>query len=293
MTMLAESYTAASSQTNGRTSEEPTAQPAASVRRSGPRVPTLVISLLTGIALVAAWWLVAALGVISPVFLPSPAVVVASFWNLVTTGFVDSTLFEHLSASLGRVLAALVVSMAIGVPVGLLIAISRVGRGILDPIVEFLRPLPPLAYLPLIIIWVGIGETSKVTVIALSMLPPIILSTSAGVRGVPKDFVNAARAFGATRGQVLTRVLLPASLPSILTGVRIALGTGWSTLVAAELVAATRGLGFMIQSAAQFLVTDIVIAGIVVIAVVAFALEWLARAIERHFVPWGDPTRHR
>ena len=123
--------------------------------------------------------------------------------------------------------------------------------------------------------------------------PPIILSTSAGVKAVPKDFVNAARAFGATRTQVLTRVLLPASVPSMLTGIRIALGTGWSTLVAAELVAATRGLGFMIQSAAQFLVTDIVIAGIVVIAIIAFALEWLARLIERRFVPWADPLRRR
>ncbi|KRA06011.1 taurine ABC transporter permease [Rhizobium sp. Root564] len=257
------------------------------------RVPTLAISILTGLTLLGAWWIASALNVVSPVFLPSPPVVAASFGTLFTTGFVDSTLLEHLAASLGRVLGALAVSLSLGIPVGLLIALSRVGRGVLDPIVEFLRPLPPLAYLPLIIIWVGIGEASKVTVIALSMLPPIILSTSAGVKAVPKDFVNAARAFGATRTQVLTRVLLPASVPSILTGIRIALGTGWSTLVAAELVAATRGLGFMIQSAAQFLVTDIVIAGIVVIAIIAFALEWLARLIERRFVPWADPLRRR
>lgn len=257
------------------------------------RVPTLAISILTGLTLLGAWWIASALNVVSPVFLPSPPVVAASFGTLFTTGFVDSILLEHLAASLGRVLGALAVSLSLGIPVGLLIALSRVGRGVLDPIVEFLRPLPPLAYLPLIIIWVGIGEASKVTVIALSMLPPIILSTSAGVKAVPKDFVNAARAFGATRTQVLTRVLLPASVPSILTGIRIALGTGWSTLVAAELVAATRGLGFMIQSAAQFLVTDIVIAGIVVIAIIAFALEWLARLIERRFVPWADPLRRR
>lgn len=257
------------------------------------RVPTLAISILTGLTLLGAWWIASALNVVSPVFLPSPPVVAASFGTLFTTGFVDSTLLEHLAASLGRVLGALAVSLSLGIPVGLLIALSRVGRGVLDPIVEFLRPLPPLAYLPLIIIWVGIGEASKVTVIALSMLPPIILSTSAGVKAVPKDFVNAARAFGATRTQVLTRVLLPASVPSILTGIRIALGTGWSTLVAAELVAATRGLGFMIQSAAQFLVTDIVIAGIVVIAIIAFALEWIARLIERRFVPWADPLRRR
>lgn len=268
-----------------------TGQPKAGQSRL--RVPTLAISILTGLTLLGAWWIASALNVVSPVFLPSPPVVAAAFGTLFTTGFVDSTLLEHLAASLGRVLGALAVSLSLGIPVGLLIALSRVGRGVLDPIVEFLRPLPPLAYLPLIIIWVGIGEASKVTVIALSMLPPIILSTSAGVKAVPKDFVNAARAFGATRTQVLTRVLLPASVPSILTGIRIALGTGWSTLVAAELVAATRGLGFMIQSAAQFLVTDIVIAGIVVIAIIAFALEWLARLIERRFVPWADPLRRR
>ncbi|OJU97519.1 MAG: taurine ABC transporter permease, partial [Shinella sp. 65-6] len=187
-----------------------------------------------------------------------------------------------------RIFGALIVSIAIGIPAGIAIGTSRVGRGILDPIVEFLRPLPPLAYLPLIIIWVGIGEASKITVIALSMLPSIILSTSAGVRSVSKDHVNAARSLGASRRQVLTEVVLPSAVPSILTGIRIAVGAGWTTLVAAELVAATSGIGFMIQSAAQFLVTDIVIAGIVVIALVAILLEFIARQIERRLVPWAS-----
>ncbi|WP_042776454.1 ABC transporter permease subunit, partial [Sinorhizobium fredii] len=228
----------------------------------------------------------AAAKLISPVFLPSPAVVATSLWNLVTVGFVDSTLAQHVLASLGRVLGALGVAVLIGVPAGLAIGTSRIGRGILDPIVEFLRPLPPLAYLPLIIIWFGIGEASKVTVIALSMLPSIVISTAAGVRAVPKDHINAARAFGATRRQVTLHVVLPSALPSVLTGTRIALGTGWSTLVAAELVAATRGLGFMIQSAAQFLVTDVVIAGIAVIALIAILLEIAARALEKWLAPW-------
>jgi taurine transport system permease protein len=261
------------------------------VARRADRIPTIVYSLLTGLSLLAAWWLASTYGAVSPVFLPSPVVVATSFWSLISVGFVDSTLLEHLVASLTRVLGGLGVSVLIGVPAGLLIATSRIGRGVLDPIVEFLRPLPPLAYLPLIIIWAGIGEASKITVIALSMLPPIILSTSAGVRSVPSDFINAARSFGASKWQVLGRVVIPATIPSILTGLRIALGTGWSTLVAAELVAATQGLGFMIQSAAQFLVTDIVIAGIVVIAIVAFALEWVARWAERRFVPWANVSR--
>ncbi|SIQ96519.1 taurine transport system permease protein [Rhizobium sp. RU35A] len=263
----------------------PAARPAR--RRKTTTPSTISLSLLTAVALVGLWWAASTLRLVSPVFLPSPVAVVIAFSSLLKVGFVDSTLLQHVSASLARVLAALVVSALIGVPVGILIATSRIGRGILDPIVEFLRPLPPLAYLPLIIIWAGIGEASKVTVIALSMLPPIILSTRAGVRAVPKDFINAARSFGASRRQVLASVILPASLPAILTGIRIALGTGWSTLVAAELIAASQGLGFMIQSAAQFLVTDVVIVGIFVIAAIAFLLEWVARALERRFVPWA------
>jgi taurine transport system permease protein len=248
---------------------------------------TLPISLATIAVIIAGWSLASAYGAVSPVFLPSPLVVAKSLVNVAVNGFVDSTLAEHTLASLLRIFAALAVSIFIGVPAGLAIATSRIGKGILDPIVEFLRPLPPLAYLPLIIIWVGIGEASKVTVISLAMLPPIILSTASGVKSAPGDFVNAARSFGASRLQVLLHVILPGAIPSILTGTRIALGDGWSTLVAAELVAASQGLGFMIQSAAQFLVTDIVIGGIIVIAAIAFLLEILARLIERVFVPWA------
>lgn len=258
-------------------------------RRSVTRtVPVAVISALTVAVIIGLWSLASAYGLVSPVFLPSPRQVVIATYNLIVKGFVDATLAEHVGASLYRIFGALLASVVIGIPVGLAIATSRVGRGILDPVVEFLRPLPPLAYFPLIIIWVGIGEASKITVIALSMLPSIILSTSAGVRGVSKDHLNAARSLGANRQQLLLHVVLPSTVPSILTGVRIALGAGWTTLVAAELVAATSGIGFMIQSAAQFLVTDIVIAGIVVIGLIAILFENVARLIERRLVPWAS-----
>jgi taurine transport system permease protein len=260
----------------------------AALPRASRPVPIAVISTITVVAIIGLWGLASAYALVSPVFLPSPRQVVIALYNLVVTGFVDSTLAEHVSASLYRIFGALIASILIGIPAGIAIGTSRVGRGILDPIVEFLRPLPPLAYLPLVIIWVGIGEASKITVIALSMLPSIILSTSAGVRGVSKDHVNAARSLGASKRQVLTEVVLPSAVPSILTGIRIALGAGWTTLVAAELVAATSGIGFMIQSAAQFLVTDIVIAGIIVIALIAILLEFIARLIERRLVPWAS-----
>jgi taurine transport system permease protein len=245
------------------------------------------ISLATILTMLAVWALTAKLGMVSPVFLPSPAAVAAKFVSVSIDGFVDSTLLEHLGVSLARVFAALVAALAVGIPVGVAIGASTVGRGIFDPLLEFLRPIPPLAYLPLVIIWFGIGEPSKVLVITIAMLAPIALSSAAGVKGVSRERVNAARSLGATPGQVLAHVVLPSALPSILTGLRIALGAGWTTLVAAELIAATRGLGFMIQSAAQFLVTDVVIMGIFVIAGVAFVLEFIIRRIEAALVPWA------
>ncbi|WDZ81123.1 ABC transporter permease subunit (plasmid) [Ensifer adhaerens] len=250
-------------------------------------LPLAWISLTTIAVLLVLWILASSYGLVSPLFLPSPLAVYQALQSLAVTGFVDATLAQHVGASLLRIFGALAVAILLGVPAGIAIGTSRLGKGILDPIVEFLRPLPPLAYLPLVIIWLGIGEASKIAVIALAMLPPIILSTATGVKSTATDHINAARSFGASRLQVLRHVILPSALPSVLTGTRIALGAGWSTLVAAELVAATRGLGFMIQSAAQFLVTDVVIAGIVVIAAVAFVFEMTARLLERWLVPWA------
>ncbi|MEI9422583.1 ABC transporter permease subunit [Mesorhizobium sp. Cs1299R1N1] len=263
-----------------------------SVPWSGPRarrtgVSARMVSAVTILAVLALWTLSARLQLVSPVFLPSPLAVWNKFVVVISDGFVDATLLQHVVASLGRVFAALVAAILVGVPVGLAIGISTVGRGIFDPLLEFLRPIPPLAYLPLVIIWFGIGEPSKILVIAIAMLAPVALSTASGVRGVSRERINAARSLGATRVQVVRHVILPSALPSILTGLRIALGAGWSTLVAAELVAATRGLGFMIQSAAQFLVTDVVVMGILVIAAIAFVLEFTIRRIERVLVPWA------
>ncbi len=254
--------------------------------RSSTRRLTAAISVATIAAVVLAWWAVTGMHGIDPLFLPSPGAVAMRFFEVAKDGYADATLWQHFGASLLRVFAALAVAVLLGVPVGLAIGASPIGRGILDPLVEFLRPIPPLAYLPLVVIWLGIGETSKVVVIAIAMFAPIAIATASGVLAVTPNRLDAARAFGARGWQLLIHVMLPSALPEILTGVRIALGAGWSTLVAAELIAATRGLGFMIQSAAQFLVTDVVIMGILVIAAVAFLLEAGVRLLERWLVPW-------
>ncbi|TRX74624.1 taurine ABC transporter permease TauC [Pseudomonas mangiferae] len=236
--------------------------------------------------LLLVWWAVTALGLIEPLFLPSPGAVLGKLWQLSREGYLDASLWQHIGASLGRIALGLLAALATAIPVGLAIGRNRIARGVLDPLIEFYRPIPPLAYLPLIVIWCGIGELSKVLLIYLAIFAPIAIATANGVRNVDPARLRAAQSLGARRTQLLRHVILPSALPDILTGIRIGLGVGWSTLVAAELVAATRGLGFMVQSAAQFLVTDVVVLGILIIALVAFALELGLRALQRRLVPW-------
>lgn len=258
------------------------------VRQSRFTLPrSLKLSTATLLVLLAAWWAVTALQLISPLFLPAPQQVLHQLVVIASPqGFMDATLWQHLAASLGRILVALLAAVVIGVPVGIAMGLSETVRGLLDPLIEIYRPVPPLAYLPLMVIWFGIGETSKILLIYLAIFAPVTLSTVAGVRSVAQVRIRAAQALGANRWQLLRFVVLPSALPEILTGIRIGLGVGWSTLVAAELIAATRGLGFMVQSAGEFLATDVVIAGISVIAIIAFGLELGLRALQRRLTPW-------
>ncbi|MDR6296806.1 taurine ABC transporter permease TauC [Pantoea dispersa] len=248
----------------------------------------LSLSLLSVAVLLLLWWGVTALGLIAPLFLPPPQQVLHKLLVIAgPQGFMDATLWQHLGASLTRMLVALFFAALIGIPVGIAMGLSAAVRGLLDPLIELYRPVPPLAYLPLMVIWFGIGETSKILLIYLAIFAPVTLSTLAGVKNTQQVRIRAAQALGATRGQLLRFVILPGALPEILTGLRIGLGVGWSTLVAAELIAATRGLGFMVQSAGEFLATDVVLAGIAVIALIAFSLELGLRALQRRLTPWN------
>ena len=247
----------------------------------------ITLSAGTLLVLLAIWWAVAAQQWVSPLFLPPPGQVLTKLVSIAgPQGFMDATLWQHLAASLGRILVALLAAVIIGIPVGIAMGLSPTVRGILDPLIELYRPVPPLAYLPLMVIWFGIGETSKILLIYLAIFAPVAMSALAGVKSAQQVRIRAAQSLGASRAQVLWFVILPGALPEILTGLRIGLGVGWSTLVAAELIAATRGLGFMVQSAGEFLATDVVLAGIAVIAVIAFSLELGLRALQRRLTPW-------
>jgi taurine transport system permease protein len=244
------------------------------------RFGTLALLLLV-------WWAVTASGLVAPLFLPGPDDVALRLVDLVRHGFVGATLLQHAGASLARVGLAMLFAIITAIPVGIAMGLwSRVSAA-LDPLIEFYRPVPPLAYLPLIVIWFGIGEVTKVVLITLAIFAPLAIGTASGVRRVDRDRVRAARSLGASRDQVVWLVIVPSALPDILIALRIATGVGWSTLVAAELVASTRGLGFMVQSASQMLVTDVVVAGIVVIAAIALVIELGLRWLERRFAGWA------
>jgi taurine transport system permease protein len=247
---------------------------------------SLLISAITGAALIGLWMLATELGWVKPLFLPSPLAIIEEFYKTATEGFANYTLLQHTWISALRVFGALALACATAIPIGLAMGMNRVMRGVFDPPIEFYRPVPPLAYLPLMIVWFGIGELSKVLLIFLAIFAPVAIGTRSGVKSVSIEQVHAAYSLGANRWQVLGQVILPAALPEIITAVRIGMGVGWTTLVAAEMVAATSGIGFMVLTASEFLQTDIVIMGIVIIAAIAYAFDLVMRWLERRLVPW-------
>jgi taurine transport system permease protein len=247
---------------------------------------SLVFNLLTVGALIALWWVATNLGWIKPLFLPRPESVMRALDQAIAGELDNNTLLGHFAWSMFRVFSAFALAVAVGVPVGIAMGVSRLARGIFDPPIEFYRPLPPLAYLPLMIIWFGIGETSKVLLIFLACFAPVALAARAGVRSAAPEQIQAALSMGANRAQVVRHVILPAAMPEILVGLRIGMGVGWTTLVAAEMVAASAGLGQMVLNASNFLRTDVVILGIIVIGLVAYLFEVLMRRLEAWLVPW-------
>ena len=247
---------------------------------------TLWLSVVSVLVMLFVWWLVTTLGLVKPLFVPAPQLVLSKFVQIWNEGFTNTSFLEHIFISTARVFGAFLLACVIGLPLGLAMGMSPLIRGIFDPPIEFYRPIPPLAYLPLMIIWFGIGETSKVLLIFLSVFAPVVLGARSGVKSAAIEQIHAAYSFGATRWQVMRHVILPSAMPEILTAMRGGIGLGWTTLVAAEMVAATSGLGYMVLSASQFLQTSVVIMGIFVIATIAFAFDLLMRFLERRLVPW-------
>lgn len=228
------------------------------------------------LGIVVVWQMVVVFSGAHVAILPPPLLAAETFVQLIASG----ELFHHISASLGRVITAWLIGTVIAVPLGLAMGRSRAFERIVDPVVELFRPISPLAWIPLAILWFGIGEAGKIFIIFIATFFPIVLNTVAGVKGVDPVLIRAGQVLGCDDDATLFRkVILPAALPSIIVGFRISFGTGWAAIIAAELVAAQSGLGYMIADGMEILRSDMVLVGMVVIGVLGVLIDTVFRII--------------
>ena len=249
----------------------------------------LKANILFPLLVVVVWQLCSVVGLLPAGKLPSPLQIIAAVQELAAQGLPQgSTLLFHCLYSLQRVAMGFVLALCAAIPLGIVCGWSRMLREMLTPVIETIRPIPPLAWIPLAILWFGIGLRSAAFIIFLGCFFPILLSTMSGVLSVEPVLVSAAKTLGATRRQIFLHVLLPGSMPSIYTGLRIGLGIGWMTLVAAEFtgVKSGYGLGYMIMTARDIQRPDLVIAGMAVIGLTGFVLDGLLRMLEARALRW-------
>ena len=228
------------------------------------------------------WAALAAWGGLDPVFLPSPLKVLERGWTWAT----DTGLLEDMGISTYRVVAGFALSAVIALPLGLLIGSFRAVQALLEPLTDFIRYMPAVAFIPLVMLWVGIDEASKIAIIFIGTFFQMVLMVAEDVRRVPSAQVEAAQTMGATRAELIEKVIFPSAKPALLDTLRITMGWAWTYLVVAELVAANSGLGYAVLRAQRFLQTDTIFAGIIVIGLIGLLTDQLFRWLHRRAFPW-------
>lgn len=250
------------------------------------RPPGWLTTFIVLLLALGGWELCSLLHLFTPIALPPPKAVFRAFVMLFTRGYGGHNVWLDIGASVMRVAIGFGGAVMIGVPVGLLMARIGLVFRIIDPFLQFIRPVPPLAYIPLLVVWFGIGELPKVVLILVGTIPVIIIGTISGVKATPPLRLAVARTLGVSERQIFQHVVLPSALPEIFTAARVGIGVAWSCLVAAELIAADQGLGWLVQYAGQALQVAVVIAGIIIIGILGYIMELMIRLVEKHAVPW-------
>ena len=246
-----------------------------------------IVSIASVVLLLAAWWAVSHFGIVSRSTLPSPHDMVLTFVSLATDGYSSRPLHEHVLGSLVRAFSGFFLAIIVGVPVGLLIGSSQFVSAALAPIFSFLRPIPAIAFVPLVVLYFGIGETSKIILVFATSMLYLILSVSEGVRSIPHNLIRVAQNMGISRWHQFTSVIFPGSLAHIFLGIRTAAAISWALVVAAELVAAQEGIGYIIMDAATFFRIEYVYAGVAIIGVIGLALERGVALLQSRIVHWA------
>ncbi|OWV86724.1 ABC transporter permease [Rhizobium sp. R72] len=235
------------------------------------------------VAIIAAWQLASSAGWISSRIMPSPADVGVAFWSTTATG----QLPHDILVSAGRAFAGLLVGGSIGFLLGIANGVSKISEQLTDTTLQMLRTIPHLAMIPLVILWFGIGEESKLFLTSLGVLFPIYLNTYHGVRNVDRDLIEMGRVYGMGRWTLFRKVIFPGALPSIFVGLRYALGIMWLTLIVSESIAASSGIGHMANNAREFMMTDVVVLALVIYAILGKLADVVARALERRALKWN------
>ena len=246
---------------------------------SPARLATL--SAAGAIAFFGAWTLLAVSGLVQPRFLPTPIAVFETFVELTQKPFVGYTLQQHLLSSFGRFGMGFGLAVAIGVPLGLLMGWFRWLDAIVTPVFDALRFVAPIAWVPFAALWFGTGIGGPVLIIFSGAFPPCVINAYRGAKYVDTRFIEAARTLGANNWRMITEVLLPASVPSIVSGVRVSAGLGWQSLVGAELIVASSGIGYLMVKGQSNISTSIVMSGMLAIGIVGFAIDAMLRALEK------------
>ena len=241
----------------------------------------LALSAAGFIAFFAIWWVVAASGLVSPQFLPTPLAVVEQFAGLTQSPFVGYTLQQHLASSFGRFALGFGLAVAIGIPLGLLMGWYRGLDDVITPLFDALRFVAPIAWVPFAALWFGTGIGGPVLIIFSGAFPPCLINAYRGAKYVEPRLIEAAQTLGASHARMILEVLLPASVPSIVAGLRISAGLGWQSLVGAELIVASSGIGYLLVKGQANISTSIVMSGMIAIGIVGFAIDALLRMVER------------
>jgi NitT/TauT family transport system permease protein len=240
----------------------------------------LALSIAGFVAFFGAWWLIAASGLVQRQFLPTPLEVLERFVALTQTPFVGYTLQQHLASSFGRFAMGFGLAALVGIPLGLLMGWFRWLDAIVSPLFDALRFVAPIAWVPFAALWFGTGIGGPVLIIFSGAFPPCVINAYRGAKYIEPRFVEAAQTLGATHARMITEVLLPASVPSIVAGLRISAGLGWQSLVGAELIVASSGIGYLLVKGQANISTSIVMSGMVAIGIVGFAIDALLRLLE-------------
>ena len=246
-----------------------------------------ILTVMTIIIFFGLWQFVADQGIVDSRTLPSPAKIYETFLAKLTKKAPDGNLLSaNILASLQVSLFGFFSAVIIGVPLGLLMGWYKILDKTLTPIFEIIRPIPPIAWIPIVVVWMGVGLSAKVLIIFFSAFVPCVINSYTGIQLTNKTFINVSQTFGASNFTTFIKVGIPSSLPMVMTGIKIALGNSWSTLVAAEMLAASAGLGFMIQMGRQFARADVVVLGMVLIGVLGAILSFLFSSLEKYLLRW-------